>query len=175
VSGHVFVDETKDRGYFVAAAALLPSDLVGARQIIRGLILPRQRRIHFFKENDPRRNKILAAIAALGVQAVIYDGSAAANEKDARRACLAELVADLAKTSARRLVIERDDSVIEFDKRLLYQHVRAAGVADDFRYDHMRAHEECLLAIPDAIAWCWARGGQWRLKVKSIVTEVRPV
>jgi hypothetical protein len=64
---------------------------------------------------------------------------------------------------------------MDFDKRLLYQQVRAAGVADTLRYDHMRAHEECLLAIPDAVAWCWAKGGRWRTKIQPIVSEVRRV
>jgi hypothetical protein len=62
VSGHVFVDETKERGYFVAAAVLLPTNVAGARQTIRGLVLPRQRRIHFHKEKDARRNLILPSI-----------------------------------------------------------------------------------------------------------------
>lgn len=30
-----------------------------------------------------------------------------------------------------------------------------------------------LLAVPDAIAWCWAKGGQWRDRVQLLVTEVR--
>lgn len=111
----------------------------------------------------------------LGVQVVIYDGVGAGSEKAARQACLTEPVADLAKNEAHRVVIERDDSVIEFDKRLLYQQVRAAGVVDTLRYDHMRAHEECLLAIPDAVAWCWAKGGRWRSRVEPVVVEVRQV
>jgi hypothetical protein len=175
VSGHVFVDETKDRGYLLAAAALLPGDLVGARQAIRGLILPRQRRLHFKQESDARRGAILGVLVRLGAQIMIYDAADAGSEKAARQACLIELVADLAKNAAHRVVIERDDSVMDFDKRLLYQQVRAAGVADTLRYDHMRAHEECLLAIPDAVAWCWAKGGRWRAKMRPIVSEVRQV
>jgi hypothetical protein len=32
-----------------------------------------------------------------------------------------------------------------------------------------------LLAIPDAIAWCWAKGGDWRRRIESVVTDVREV
>jgi hypothetical protein len=39
----------------------------------------------------------------------------------------------------------------------------------------MRAYEESLLAIPDAIAWSWAKGGHWRARVSEIVTDVRKV
>ncbi|GGR66143.1 hypothetical protein GCM10010169_07020 [Micromonospora fulviviridis] len=48
-------------------------------------------------------------------------------------------------------------------------------IADSLRCEHLRAYEECLLAIPDALAWCWARGGPWRSAVRGLVTEVREV
>jgi hypothetical protein len=175
VGGHVFVDETKDRGFLLAAAALAPGDLVAARQAVRRLILPRQRRLHFKQESDARRGEIVGVLLRLGAQVVIYDGSAARSEKAARRACLVELVADLGKDAAHRVVIERDDSVIDFDRRLLYEQVRVAGIVGTLRYDHLRAHEECLLAVPDAVAWCWAKGGRWRARIAPMVAEIRQV
>ncbi|MFI9641273.1 hypothetical protein ACIG87_14620 [Micromonospora sp. NPDC051925] len=68
-------------------------------------------------------------------------------------------------------MIERDDSTLKADQRLLFEEVRRAGIAGQLRYDHLKAHEECLLAIPDALAWCWARGGHWRTAVRAMVTE----
>jgi hypothetical protein len=131
VNSHVFVDETQDRGYLLAAAAVLPSSLVSARRTVRQLILPRQRRIHFFKESDGRRKQIL--------------------------------------------VLERDDSLVAADRRVLYQQVQGQGLGGRLRYDHLRARDECLLIIPDAVAWSWARGGLWRKIVKPLVTGVRQV
>jgi hypothetical protein len=86
VSAHVFVDETKERGYVVAAAVVLPSELAATRQAIRPLILPGQRRIHFSHESDPRRRKILDTIIDLGVSAMIYDGTSYPNKKRVRDA-----------------------------------------------------------------------------------------
>jgi len=60
VPAHIFVDETKDRGYLIAASVVLPRDLQPARAALRALLLPGQRRIHFTKEKDPRRRAILA-------------------------------------------------------------------------------------------------------------------
>lgn len=168
---HVFVDETKERCYLVAAAALRPATVTAARQAIKALIMPRQRRIHFAKESNPRREKILNVISELGITAVVYDASHYRNEKDARPACLRRLVADLAVMRAERLILEIDDSVAKVDKRLLHEEVRRAGLTD-LRYALLRANEECLLSVPDAIAWCWARGGIWRDKVKDLVTDV---
>lgn len=52
------------------------------------------------------------------------------------------------------LVLERDDSVFELDRKVLYRAVRQSE-GGDLRYEHLRAREEPLLVIPDAIAWCW--------------------
>ncbi|WP_158609264.1 hypothetical protein [Micromonospora musae] len=49
MSAHIFVDETKERGLLVAAAVVLTRDLAPARKVMRSLILPNQRRIHFHK------------------------------------------------------------------------------------------------------------------------------
>jgi hypothetical protein len=50
-----------------------------------------------------------------------------------------------------------------------------AGCRETLRYAHRRAASELLLAVPDAIAWCWAKGGHWRRRVERIVTDVREV
>jgi hypothetical protein len=47
-----------------------------------------------------------------------------------------------------------------------------SGCRDTLRYMHKRANEEPLLAIPDAVAWSWAKGGHWRRRVTGIVADV---
>jgi hypothetical protein len=148
VSAHVFVDETQERGYLIAAAAVLPGGLPAARQTMRSLILPRQRRIHFFKESDARRKQILSVIIGLAPQVVMYDASSHRTAKTARPACLAALVKDLAAMNAARLVLELDESVVAVDKKVLYREIHAQGVNAELRYDHLRAAQECLLSIP---------------------------
>jgi hypothetical protein len=168
----VFVDETKERGYLIAAAIIQPGNLAPSRRAIRSLILPRQRRIHFKGESEARRRKIVDTLIDLGVTAQLYDASAWAKKKQARDACLVRLVGDLKEMNAARLVLEFDNSTRAPDQALLNTHVRAVGLAGVLRYEHLRAHEECLLAAPDAIAWCWARGGHWRARIREIVREV---
>ena len=60
-------------------------------------------------------------------------------------------------------------------RRWLYERVRAAGCAETLRYQHQWAHEEPLPAIPDAVAWCRAKGGEWRRRVEPIIERVRGV
>jgi hypothetical protein len=168
---HVFVDETKEKGYLVTAAALLPGNLERARRAARSLIMPRQRRVHFTSESDARRKQILDVIEELRPQATLYDSSGYPKRRQ-REACLLAVIEDLAVMQARMLVLETDDSIVELDRKLLYRRVRELG-CEGLEYRHQRAHEEPLLMIPDAIAWCWSRGGPWRDRVRAMVVEVR--
>lgn len=112
------------RGYYMAAVAVAPETLASSRRKMSGLVLPGQRRLHFCKEKDARRDRIVRAIALLGVQVVIFDASSTKNQKIARDQCLSALVDDLAKRQAARLVLERDDSTVRSDRRLLARRCR---------------------------------------------------
>lgn len=124
-AAHVFVDETKERGLLLTAAAMLPGGLHTARKHMRGLVMPRQRRIHFFREGDARRKKILDVIIDLAPTCTIYDSSRYSRRQQ-RETCLQALVADLASSRAQMLVLERDDSILDLDRRLLYRQVHNA-------------------------------------------------
>ena len=176
VSAHVFVDETKQRGYLLVASVVVPSDLDSVRRMLRGLVLPGQRRLHMKDENDQRRRSIATAIAVSGVTATIYDaGRRYRNERERRAACLHTLVRDAARRGDAMLVLEQDDTLLNWDNQRLIEFTREAGCRDTLRYEHRRAASELLLAAPDAVAWCWAKGGDWRRRIEPIVTDVRTV
>ncbi len=176
MSGHVYVDETKRRGYLLAAAVVLPADSDAVRRVIRGLVLSGQRRLHMKDEHDSRKRAIAAAIAAAGVQATIYDaGRRYRTERDRRAACLQALVTDAARRGDTLLVLEQDDMLLSWDNQRLVEFTRAAGCRQTLRYEHRRAAAEQLLAIPDAVAWCWAKGGDWRRRIDPVVSAVREV
>jgi len=175
VSSHIFVDETKRRGYLLVASAVVPGDLDSTRRMLRGLVLPGQRRLHMKDESDSRKRSIATAVAVSGVTATIYDaGRRHQNERERRAACLTALVVDAAARDDAILVLEQDDTLVVSDRKLLYRATREAG-CPDLRYEHRRAAVEQLLALPDAIAWCWAKGGDWRRRIEPVVTDVREV
>lgn len=97
------------------------------------------------------------------------------NERERRAACLHALVIDAAQRSDAMLVLEQDDTLLSFDNQRLIEFTRAAGCRDTLRYEHQRAASEPLLAVPDAVAWCWAKGGDWRRRIEPIVTDVHVV
>lgn len=102
----------------------------------------------------------------------IYDAARLTDLKAARDACIERLVDDLSDVGAQVLVLERDDSVTAKDRALIAARVQKAG-CPDLRYMHLRAHEDALLAVPDAVAWCWKKGGQWQREVSGLVRDVR--
>lgn len=164
---HIFVDESKVGGYTLVAACVVPSDLADTRRLMRGLLLPGQRRLHFSDERDSRRRQILDTIHASGVRSRIYACRSKA-ELTARQACLAKVAADAAEMSAELIVIERDDSTMSHDRRTLFQHLRGS----ELRYEHKRPYEDSLLWIPDAVAWSWTKGGVWRKRIEDAVEAV---
>lgn len=173
---HVFIDETKRRGYLLVAGVVLPEDLDPVRRVLRGLVLPGQRRLHMKDESDPRKRSIATAISVSDVRATIYDaGRRHRDERGRRAACLRAVVDDAARRGDAMLVLEQDDSLVSWDNQHLIEYTRAAGCRETLRYEHRRASAELALAIPDAIAWCWAKGGDWRRRVEPVVTNVREV
>ena len=169
---HAFVDETKIRGLLVAVAVLEPRTLAPARTAMRSLLLPRQSRLHFAKERDARKGQILTALEALPLRINIYDARAVGDQRTARKLCLEHLVGDLAELHAHRLVIEQDDSLVRSDQEVLFHAVRSHGVESELVYEHMSPRMEPLLWIPDAIAWSWVKGGEWRDRIAPLIADV---
>lgn len=82
---------------------------------------------------------------------------------------------DVAADAECRLVIEQDDTLLHVDRRQLFELTRRATTPDRIRYEHQRAHLDLALALPDVVAWCWVRSGDWRRRVDPILARVRQV
>jgi len=166
---HVFVDETKSRDYIMAAAAMLPGDVTGARKRLTGLLLPGQERIHFTHERDSRRRQIIGAVCELEVQVSVY----VARTRDhtaGRRACMKAILDDVLAQQARLLTLELDESVKLPDRRMMAERFRLEENPPEYR--HLPARSEPLLWIADAAAWCHQRGGEWHRLCEPIVRAV---
>lgn len=169
---HIYVDETKRRDYLLVASVHLSPDLRAHRSLVGGLLLPGQRYLHMKDEKEGRKRTIAKAIAASGVEATVYIASAAnyRTELPRRAACLRALVEDQAGADDVRMVIDEDEGLVSWDNQRLIDYTRQAACRETMRYQHKQSHADLLLAFPDAIAWCWAKGGSWRAIVEPIVT-----
>jgi len=65
---HVFVDESKTMGYFIAAAAVGPENVTTIDKGLRKITRRGQSRMHFKSESDSSRRQLLARMAEMDVR-----------------------------------------------------------------------------------------------------------
>ncbi len=154
----VFIDESKARGYIVAATAASPSSIRDAEKALRGLLKPGQRRIHFKSERDSRRREIHARMCELDLRAAVWVTKGLPN-KEARDMCLASVTSLCCLAQVATLVVERDESLMGADRKVISAVIR--DETHQLRYYHSVPHEQPLLWVSDAVAWCYTKGGDW--------------
>lgn len=164
----MFIDESKTREYIMVAAIADPAKVDRLRRELRSLVLPGQRRIHFTKERSQRKRRILSALVELEIEAYVFY----CDTKDhvrGRSACLAEIVSYAANYGHTMVVIEKDESLEKADRQNLYREFERNGIRNRCRYNLLPAREEPLLWVADAIAWSFAKGGDWRRRIEPLV------
>ncbi len=163
---HAFADESVRRdSYLICATAIAVPNLVSTRTALRCMRASGQRRIHFVSESDRRRRTILARMSDLETTTVIYVAHSR-NQVKSRTAIVQIMVPDLRGRGVSRLVLDSRDGQDNHDRSAIYHSLRI-GRGPHFSYAHQRSAEEPLLWIPDAIAWAWGRGGEWRKRVQA--------
>lgn len=168
----LFVDESKAKDYLLIAAAIVPRDVVDCRRVVRTLLLPGQPRLHMKQEKESRKRLLLDTFAELETTLTIFRAPRGlGSEVDRRRRCLEELVGTIGSAGG-RLCLERDETLVARDKQCIIEATRRACSADTLEYWHESAASEPLLAIPDAVGWAWARGGDWRRRAQPMISEV---
>lgn len=132
-----------------------------ARQTLRSLVLPGQRRIHFSKESDPRRRQILSVMGRLPVTPVSRwcVSSATLTKQQARALCIRGLLESLIHEGRLgTLVIESREEPLDVDDRRL---IESLYHKPGFVYRHASPYEEPMLWVPDAVAWTLGKGRRW--------------
>ncbi len=165
----VFVDESKARGYFVVATAVGAGELQPAERVLRGLLKPGQRRLHFKSESDSRRRQILSRICTLDVRVSAWVVTQRP-DREARPLSLGALSEEAVRAGVAQLIIERDESLERADRRLIADAIRRAG-SSEMQYRHVAPHEHPLLWVSDAVAWCFTNGGDWVRRVEPVVAS----
>ena len=165
----VYVDESKARGFFLVATSSDTSNLKVSEKALRSLLKPGQRRVHFKKERDSRRREILSLMTTLDLRVTVFICQGL-NERQARVLCLEALVGMAVESEVFSLVIERDETLVQSDKRIIAGILMSEGSSLDYR--HVGAYEHPLLWVSDAVAWSFYSGGDWLRRSSPIVDEV---
>ena len=169
--GQIFIDESKAKDYLLVGAIIQPTELAAARKAACKLILPGQYRVHMFKESEQRKKIILASISAIGAEVLIYRADKTQGTETLRRTwCLDSLVDDALAERRAEIILELDSSTVRQDQSEILRKLKSVGAENRLAYRHATAASEPLLLIPDAIGWAWARGGDWRKRVSSLVS-----
>lgn len=163
----VFIDESvRGDRYIICATQVSQRYLAGTRKEVRSLLRSGQRRIHFNKEEDRYRRSFLTAFAEMEVSSVIY----VVRHTDfqvARTAILQKVVSEVKKDRVARFVFESRSRQDAHD-RLDLQRAQRAGRLPPLSYAHLPGYDEPLLWIPDAVAWAWGKGDEWRRQVEKL-------
>ncbi|GGF10877.1 hypothetical protein [Subtercola lobariae] len=167
----LFLDESKSSDYYIVTLCVEPANANRLRKAVSGLRKSGQRRVHFVKESDSRRRHILSTLASLNLKVSVYRAGGF-DDLQSRRLCLAAVVRDSARQSVTRITLESDLSIEKFDRHVMYEELSRLGETNAMTYVHERAASEPLLWVPDAIAWCVARGGHWKRRVDPLVESV---
>jgi hypothetical protein len=136
------------------------------RKTMLSLRRPGQRRIHFVNERPDRRRGLLAEIGSLPASA--YFLSASGKHVPARRNCLQNAMIALADRPVRRFVLEAGDAEDHRDRQTATAMSAKVPWLSSVYLEHLRSHEEPLLWIPDALAWAYSAGGEWRDRIAAI-------
>jgi hypothetical protein len=119
-----------------------------------------------------RAGRSSCALWLMRLEARIYDATSIKDIQLARDTVVARLVDDAAELDAELLVLERDDESVAADRSTILARRKLTGRIDMPRFVDKGAHEDCLLSVPDAVAWAWSKAGHWRDRVKPLVGEV---
>lgn len=173
VSLHAFVDESRrNNTYLLAVALVSPGELARFRKVLRGLLMPGQHELHCKKETPSRRKAIVSRLVAARVSVRLYTRSCDWGDEEARQTCLKNLIADLLKVDAHRLVLDSRDQRDRLDAQTIRTSLGPAAWSSNLVYEHHRSTSEELLWIADVVAWCYGSGGEWRERVLPVVESI---
>lgn len=160
---HAWVDESIHMpgpevpgGMYVLAAAIADAtDCDRTRETLRGLVIGKQQRLHWGKEDASQREKITSATAASGLTNVVVIGASldARNQERARRKCLERLLWELTPWKVSTVWLEsRTTSLNRKDLKLVDAWRSQGKLPSTQRIEIGLPSTEPMLWIPDAVA-----------------------
>ncbi|MFI7052171.1 hypothetical protein ACWDOR_15575 [Streptosporangium canum] len=153
-----YVDESMrvSSGLYLMAAVLVPPTYAEmCRTVLRGLLLRRQRRLHWRDENDKRRVQLIDAVGALRPCGIVIVGTGLdrARQERARRKCMERLLWELGQRYVGDVIFERRHSELDIRDKEMVEALRGRhAMAPQLRVSWEAPDEEPLLWLPDIVA-----------------------
>jgi hypothetical protein len=163
-----FVDESvRGSKYFLAAVIVEHARHQDLRRELKGLRQFGRSSLHMHKEVFGRKRLIASSVAQMEISCVLAVQELSRQSLiSARIKCLHEISGHALVRASSQLTLESSNS-IELDKRTLsniaYEH---SGIFPHYR--HLPSTQEPLLWLPDIIAWCVGKGGEFENLVRPL-------
>lgn len=172
MSDQMFSDESKERGYRMAAVIVRSAVVAQVRRDCKTWAAPGSRRFHARKESDGRRKDVLNKLSVMGddLSIVIVERFAGIREAELRESVLVGLAKWASENGVARWIIELDESTQKADNRVLSNFSRSTG-SPGFEYVHLAGADDPILWAADLAAWAWTKGGHYRGKIEPLVTR----
>lgn len=181
MSWTVAVDESMAHNYLVAATVVSNNDLRAVEAALAALqaTLPGWR--HMSNQSDQAKGRIIGTLTSISAHTIVFDGGPGrvsgrrVTERVRRDACLSALVHYIANEvlGDTRLILDLDETQARNDE-LVLQRAKARYKLVGLNYTHLSEHQEPLILVADAVAWCFAKGGLWPGRL-GIAAERRQV
>lgn len=148
-------DQKRDPGTYILAAVITSATSEDhVRQVMEGLRLPGQRKLHWHDEKDRRRRRISTAIAGLEQAhlVVVRTSDPSDTQKRRRNKCLERLLIELEMQGVTHATLESRGPADDRRDLNLVQALRGTRhLSPTLRIDHLQGPKEPLLWIPDAV------------------------
>lgn len=156
-----WIDESEsnsrlDPGTYLLGAAIIETGKADiAREAMRGLLLPGQRKLHWSDEHPRRRAQIVKVVAHLDVEHLVavrcQPGTEAKPERQ-RRLCWERLLPELHALGVEHVVVESRGSKADKRDRAALDNLRRKHLMPprSLRMNHLGGPADPLLWIPDA-------------------------
>jgi hypothetical protein len=183
---HAWVDErmdvdlARDKGTYILASVVCdPTGCDPIRDALRVLLQGKQRRLHWRDEDGPQRTKIVAAISAIDMAAVVVVGvpMAKRQQERARRICMETLLPTPEQFGVSQVFLEaRTQTLIHRDRQQVANLVGKKLITPALRVSIARPLEEPMLWVPDAVAGAVGAdrlgNPEWLDVIRDSVTEI---
>ena len=159
-----YIDESKAKNYLLVLNLVLPGEQIYLRRTLISQLLAGQRSFHFTKESNRRRTQLVRLLLGLNFRVVVFSIKGMSNT-ESRRSLIAEACKNIRKLEISNLVFELDQSCYLNDVKILNE------IRPGVPWDHRERHQEPLLWVADAVAWCVNRGGEWERMVRPMIVQ----
>ena len=171
MTAQVFIDESHRKSKYLLIAVFVPHpDVNTLRQLLRRVPDKPGQAIHMTKAGNQLRLRLSSLIVEQEFGCLVIEhANPASTQIEARMACLRTLCADSRIQVASRMTLDFS-TTREQDCRIFEEH-RSRHKSHFPIYQHSPSRHEPLLWVPDAIGWCWGRGGFWKQLIEPCVTS----